>query len=43
MCIMQEIVELWIEKERCGSQVIPRLLTKISDVKVRDDDKLLSR
>ena len=28
----------WLEKERCGSKITPRLRTGESEVKVRDDE-----
>jgi len=40
MCIKQdrERLDMWLEKERCGSKITPRLRTGESEVKVRDDE-----
>src|SRR5688572_10236100 len=40
MCMKQERerLDMWLEKERCGSKVTPRLRTGTSEVKVRDEE-----
>ena len=40
MCMKEarEKLEMWLEKERCGSKVKPRLRTGESKVKVRDGE-----
>src|SRR5678815_813347 len=40
MCMKQERerLDMWLEKERCGSKVTPRLRTGASEVKVRDEE-----
>ena len=40
MCIKQDRdrLDMWLEKERCGSKITPRLRTGESEVKVRDDE-----
>jgi len=41
MCMEQrhERLEMWLEKERCGcGKLIPRLRTRESEVKVRDEE-----
>jgi len=39
MCVKQEFERLqkWVEKERCGSEVMPRARTEESEVKVKDE------
>jgi hypothetical protein len=34
----RERLEMWLEKERCGSKVTPRLRTGASEVKARDEE-----
>jgi hypothetical protein len=40
MCMKQERdrLEMWFEKERCESNITPRLRTGASEVKVRDEE-----
>ena len=40
MCMKQERerLEMWLENERCGSKIIPRLRTGESEVKVRCEE-----
>jgi len=42
MCIKQEHkrLEMWLEKERCGSKVTPILRTEASELKVRDEESV---
>ena len=42
MCMKQERerLDMWLEKERCGSKVTPRLRTEESEVKVRDEESV---
>src|SRR6218665_154391 len=42
MCMKQERkrLEMWLEKERCGLKVTPRLPTGASDVKVVEEELL---
>jgi hypothetical protein len=38
MKLERERFEMWLENDKCGSKVIPRLRTEESDVKVWDEE-----